>query len=219
MAAGVVPSLVDFDEHLQLPKSGQTMWSVMAHYQFQPRWGIRYSFTPLVLEGSGTPSTSFNFLGQTFNAGTPIHSKWERYEHRAGLVFDLSHTTNSVASLFAEWLYIQDKLSVGSTGAGVVASTWDSDKNLAVMGCEFSKCLKNYRGSTLALNTRGGIAFLQNHIGYEAEAALSYIIPVKRGRFGYIKSGYHYAMLKREKDVNLFRTTMDGAFLEVGFLF
>lgn len=212
-------SVADFNDHLGLPKSGNAIWSIMAHYQFQPRWGLRYSFTPISISGSGLPKTSFTFADRTFTAGSPVSSKWERWEHRAGLVFNVSRSVNTVASVFAEWLYIQDKLTVGG-GTGITPSvTWDDDKNLAVLGIEFNKCLTNYRGSTLALGCKGSIAFLDDAIGYDAEASLSYLIPVKRGRFGYVKGGYRYAQLKQERDASLFATTMDGAFVEVGFLF
>lgn len=218
-AAGTPPSLVKFDEHLGLSAGRQPVWSIEAYYQFQPRWGIKYSFMPLSMDGSTIPETSFTFSGQTFSAGTPIRSKLERYEHRAGLVFDLARSTNSVTSLFADWLYTQDKLTVGSAGAAVTSVTWDVNRSLAVLGLELAKCLKNYRGSTLAFNLKGGVAFLDHTIGYEGEAALNYLIPVKQGRFGFIKGGYRYASLKRETNVSLFATTMDGAFVEVGFLF
>ena len=214
------PTLAKFGSDLNLPRSRNTVWSIDAFYQFQPRWGFRYSFSPMSIEGTGVPANPFTFMGQSFTTGNPIHSKFERFEHRAGLVFDLSRTTNSVTSLVAEWIYLQDRLSVGAVGGTTaMAATWNDDKSLALLGLEFSKCLKNYRGSTLAFNAKGGVAFLDNHIGYEGEAALSYLIPVKRGRFGFIKGGYRYATLKKEKDLDLFRTTTDRAFVSVGFLF
>lgn len=216
---GLDTSVVNFDDHLNFSKSGNTIWSVQVHYQFQPRWGIRYSFTPFQTEATGQPITSFNFGGQTFTAGNMIRSKWERFEHRAGLVFDLKRTQNSVTSVFAEWMFVQDKLTIGGALASETAVTWDDDKNLAILGIEFNKCLKNYRGSTLALNCKGGIAFLDDHIGYDAEAALNYLIPIRQGRFGYVKGGYRYAQLKKDRDRQMFSTTMDGAFVEVGFLF
>lgn len=215
---GLATPMVNFDDHLGLPKSGNTVWQILAHYQIQPRWGIRYSFTPISLESTHTPASSFVLKGINFTSNSTIYSKWERWEHRAGVVFDLSRRTSGVTSLFAEWLYIQDKLAVRDA-LGTSSVTWDEDKSLALLGLEFNKCLKNYRGSTLALSAKGGIAFLHDHVGYDAEAALSYLIPVKRGRFGYLKGGYRYATLKKEKDVERFSTTLDGAFVEVGFLF
>jgi len=218
--ANVQSSNVDFDDHLGLRKSGNTIWSIEALYQFRPGWGIRYSFTPLRLHATAAPTTAFNFMGQTFAAGTEVRSKWEHYEHRLGLVFNLSRTNNSLTNLYTDWLYVQDKLTVGGvTATTATAVTWDDSKNMAVVGFEFDKCLKNYRGNTLGIGGKAGIAFFNDVIGYEAEAALNYMIPIKTGRFGFIKGGYRYAQLKKDKASQLFMTTMDGPFLQVGFLF
>ncbi len=213
------PSLVDFDDHLGLSRSGNTLLTFSARYQFQPRWAIRYSFTPISMSGARTPNTSFNFFGRNFTSGSNVLSKWDRYEHRTGLVFDLSRTVSGATSVFAEWLNVQDKLTVGETLGPAASVTWSDVKNMAVLGIEFNKCLKNYRGNTLALSCRGGVAFLDDNFGYDAEASLSYLIPVKTGRFGFVKGGYRYAQIKKETDAQLFSTTMDGAFVELGFLF
>jgi len=216
-AGTTVDSLVDFDDHLGLARRGTPIWTFSAHYQIQPRWGLRYSLTPIRLEANHEPRTAFTFGGTSFTAGGLVSSKWQRYEHRTGLVFDLSRTQNSLTSVFAEWLYIQDKLTVGGGTAGAV--TFNDDKSMAMLGLEFTKCLKNYRGNTLAFNAKGGVAFLSDAIGYDAEASLNYLIPVKQGRFGFLKGGYRYSYLKKERAPEVFSTTLDGAFLEVGFLF
>ncbi|MFC1836239.1 hypothetical protein ACFL2Q_16225 [Thermodesulfobacteriota bacterium] len=217
---GLDQAVVDFEKNLGLSNGGNVVWSISGHYQFLPRWGLRYSFTPLIVEGGGVSPQSFSFGNRTFMAGSNITSKWERYEHRAGLSFDVSRSPNSLISIYGEWMFIQDRLYVAEniTAAGI---TWDNDKSLALLGLEFNKCLKNFRGrgTTLALSCKGGIAFLDDHVGYDAEAALSYLIPVKRGRFGFIKGGYRYAHLKKDRDNEMFATTLDGPFLEVGFLF
>jgi hypothetical protein len=216
---GLLSGPVSFDDHLGFKKFGNVIWSIEALYQFRPRWGITYSFTPLSLESTYTPDRGFTFMNQTFAGGTTVHSKWDRFEHRAGLVFDISRTPNSLTKFFAEWLYIQDRLTIGSALGGSSTSTWNPTKSLAVVGLEFDKCLKNYRGNTLALSGRGGVAFLDDSVGYEAEAALNYLIPIKTGRFGFVKGGYRWVTLKKEKMNSMFNTTMDGAFIQLGFLF
>jgi len=215
----VTPSTVNFEDHLGFSRSGKPIWSFEAFYQLRPRWGIRYSFTPMLMEATGTPKTSFTFMNQSFAALTPINSKWERYEHRAGLVFNISRTSNSMTNFFADWMYVQDKLRIGGTTATVSSVTWDSTKSLAVAGLEFDKCLKNYRGNTLALNLKGGLAFMSDSFGYEGEIGLNYMIPIKTGRFGFVKGGYRFATLKTERAASMFDTTMDGAFIQIGFLF
>ena len=217
--AGAQTSTVDFEDHLGLKKTAKIVWSVEALYQFRPSWGIRYSFMPMTTGAHATPKTAFNFMGQTFAAGTDVRSKWDHFEHRAGLVFNISRTNNSLTNFFAEWLYVQDKLSIGGITTTAASVTWDDNKSMAVVGLEFEKCLKNYRGNTLTFSGKGGIAFFNDVLGYEAEAGLNYMIPIKTGRFGFIKGGYRYAHLKKDKTNQMFSTDMDGAFLQVGFLF
>ena len=211
-------SVVDFDDHLGLSKSGTPVWSIMAHYQVAPRWGIHYSFSPLMLEATNTANTSFTFMGNTVTAGSIVHSKWERYENRAGLVFDVTRSANSVASVYADWLYIQDKISMRQTLGGI-NMVWNDDKSLAVVGLQLNKCLKNFRGNTLALTCKAGVAFLGDHNGYELETGLSYLVPIRQGRFGYLKGGYRFAQLDKDTSSELFKTRMDGAFVEAGFIF
>ena len=198
-------SMVDFDDHLNIKKNGNAIWSIEVMYQFRPRWGIRYSFSPILLEGNGTPRTAFSFGSQTFAAGTEFFSKWERYQHRAGLVFNITRSMNSQANLFADWLNIQDRLTIGAAGTIGASATWDDTKNLAEVGLEFDKCLKNYHGNTLALSGKAGVAFLNDSLGYEAEAALSYLIPIKTGRFGFVKGGYSYAKFEEGQTPRGFR--------------
>lgn len=216
---GESPSVVDFDDNLGISKSGSAMWMIKARYQVAPRWSLNYSFSPFLTEGTNAGAQTFTFMGTTFAAGTTVRSKWDRYEHRAGLAFDVTHSACSVTSIYADWMYVQDKLTIRQALGGLQNMVWDDDKSLAVVGIELSKCLKNFRGSTLAINGKGGIAFLGDNNGYELEAGLSYIIPIKQGRFGYLKGGYRYAQLTKDKDHELFKTRTDGAFVEAGFIF
>jgi hypothetical protein len=217
-AGATTVSTVDFDDHLGFKKSGNLIWSIEAMYQFRPRWGIRYSFMPVTMEATHAPAAAFNFGGNSFTGGSTIRSKFEHYEHRAGLVFHLSHTANALTSVFADWLHVQDKLTIGGVGTATTSVTWDTTKNLAVLGLEFNKCLKNYRGNTLAIGGKGGVAFLNDTFGWEAELALSYLIPIRTGRFGFVKGGYRYTDMRREKH-SLMDITLDGPFVQVGFLF
>lgn len=217
--AGLEPTHVDFDDNLNFSKGGHTVWSINALYQFRPRLALTYSFMPISVEGSGTSVTGFQLGGQSFGAGTSLHSKWERYVHRTGIMVNVSRRSNAATSLFAQWLYMQDRLSIRDTVGTSAGVTWDDDKNLALLGVRFDKCLRNFRGNTLSLNILGGVAFLDDSMGYEAEAGLSYLIPIKTGRFGFVKGGYKYSHLKKESDLEMFGTTLDGAYLQLGFLF
>lgn len=217
--AGVQSSVVDFHDHLNFRKNGNVIWSLEAMYQFRPRWGFRYSFMPIRLEATGAPRTSFTFMGQTFTSGVDLHSKWDRFEHRAGLMFNVSRTPASTTSLFAEWHHVHDRLSIGGATATATAVSWDDSKNTLALGLEIDRCLRNYRGNTLAFTCRGSVSFLDDTVGYDAEAALGYLIPIKTGRFGFVKGGYRYQYLKKDLSTQMFGTTLDGAFLQFGFLF
>ncbi len=150
---GLQTSLVDFDDHLGLKKSGNTIWSFEALYQFRPRWGIRYSFTPILMDATNFPRTSFNFMGTTFASATEVRSKWEHLEHRAGLYFNVSQSQHSVTNLFVDWLNVQDKLSIGT---GVTpAVVWDDTKNMAVTGVEFVRCLKKLSRQHAGIQWKG----------------------------------------------------------------
>lgn len=214
--------LVDLEDHLGFKRRGNVISSIEALYQFRPQVGIRYSFTPMTLEASGNARTAFTFGGQSFSSGALVRSKWERFQHRAGILYNISYSTNSLTSFYADWLHIEDKLVVGGTGTGNTATApviWNDSKNLALLGLEFSKGLRNYRGNTLSLDCKAGIAFLDDSLGYEAEAGLTYLIPIKTGRFGFVKGGYQYMSLKTERNLETFNTSMDGAFVKIGFLF
>lgn len=221
--ATAAPGLVDFEDHLGFKRGGNMVWSIEALYQFRPSMGIRYSFSPMTFETSGEARTAFNFGGQSFSVGSLVRTKWERFQHRAGILYNVSYTTNSLTSFYADWLHIDDKLVVsGAGGTGRTATApviWNDAKNLAVVGLEFNRGLRNYRGNTLSLDCKAGIAFLDDTIGYEAEAGLTYMIPIKTGRFGFVKGGYQYMSLKKESNRDTFNSSMDGAFVKFGFLF
>ncbi|MFC1833488.1 hypothetical protein ACFL2Q_01970 [Thermodesulfobacteriota bacterium] len=218
---GIPRSVVDFDEHLGLTENSQPTWTASAQYQVTPRWALTYSFTPMILEATNTATQSFNFMGNSYSVGTRLRSKWERAEHRAGLTFNVKRTRSTMANAYVEWLYIQDKFSISHAMGGVLpAMTWDDDKGMAVVGLEVKRCLANYSGSSLAIGCKGSLAFLGDHYGYDVEGALSYHIPISSsGRYGFVKGGYRYAHLKKDLDHELWDTTMDGAFVEVGFIF
>jgi hypothetical protein len=216
---GQQASTVDFNDHLGLKKSGNVMWSLDVHYQFRPRWGFKYSFAPVDMDATHTPQSSFTFMDRSFTGTSRIRTKWERQTHKVGLVFNLNRRLSNNANFYVDWVYVQDKLSVGEVTGTATSVTLDDSRSLMGVGVEFQRSLKNYRGNTLAIGCKGGLVFLDNHIGYDAEAGLSYLIPIKRGRFGFLKGGYKYAHLKKDKDAELFSTSTDGAFIQVGFIF
>ena len=218
-ATAINDSAVNFRDHLGIGQSASTIWGVDVQYQLRPRFGLRYSFTPIKMESRYTTPASFTFANQLFAAGSQVQSKWERYEHRAGVTFNLSNSTSSRASVFAEWMYLQDKLSIGSGIGAITPLVWDDVRNLAVVGVEFDKCLKNFRGNSLNLSCKADVMFLNDCVGFDAETALNYMIPIRTGRFGFVKGGYKYSYFQKENDRDMFNTAIGGPFVQVGFLF
>ncbi len=216
----VIPgSTVDLNDHLGFGQSVTTIWSFDAQYQLRPRFALRYSFTPIKLHSKYTTPASFTFANQLFAAGTLVNSKWERFEHRAGMTFNLTNSPSSRASVFAEWMYLQDKLAIRSGVETTTPLVWDDSRNLAVVGVEFDKCLKNFHGNSLNLSCKADVMFLNDCFGFDAETALNYMIPIKTGRFGFVKGGYRYSHFQKDNDKDMFNTSIGGAFVQVGFLF
>jgi hypothetical protein len=217
--ATVPGSSVNFHDNLGFGQNSTAIWGFEAKYQLRPRFGLRYSFMPMKMESKYTSPASFTFANQLFAAGTLIESKWERFEHRAGVTFNLTSNVSSRTSLFAEWMYLQDKLQIGSGVGAISPIVWDRTRNLAVVGAEFDKCLKNFRGNSLNLSCKADVMFLNNCFGFDAETALNYMIPIKTGRFGFVKGGYRYSYFQKDNNKDLFETTIGGPFVQIGFLF
>ncbi|MGC8604442.1 MAG: hypothetical protein ACP5VS_12260 [Desulfomonilaceae bacterium] len=215
-----VPGLrVDFTKNLGFGQNTTTIWGVDLQYQLRPRFGLRYSFTPMKLESRYTSQVAFTFENQSFGAGIRVESKWDRYEHRAGLTFNLSNSSSSRTSIFAEWMYLQNRLQIGSRAGAVAPVVWNDVRSVAVVGAEFDKCLKNFRGNSLNLSCKADVLFLSDCFGFDAETALNYMIPIKTGRFGFIKGGYRYSYFQEDNNRDLFDTSIGGVFVQVGFLF
>lgn len=197
------------------------IFSVTAQYQLLRRWGLRYTFTPIDISETTELDRSFTYLGQTFNLGSRIHTRWERYDHRTGLVFNIIRKPNSLVSVYGDWLHSQVTLTVRDPTVAAVLGTarYDNDRDLAVVGLELERCLTNFGASTIGLKCKGGVAFLDNHMGYEAEAALSYALRMSSRSYGFLRGGYRYAKLEREENNVKSGLTIDGAFLEVALLF
>lgn len=217
--ATVPGSSVNFHDNLGFGQNSTAIWGFEAKYQLRPRFGLRYSFMPMKMESKYTSPASFTFANQLFAAGTLIESKWERFEHRAGVTFNLTSNVSSRTSLFAEWMYLQDKLQIGSGVGAISPIVWDRTRNLAVVGAEFDKCLKNFHGNSLNLSCKADVIFLNNCFGFDAETALNYMIPIKTGRFGFVKGGYRYSYFQKDNNKDLFETTIGGPFVQIGFLF
>ena len=196
------------------------VFKLTAQYQFLPAWGVRYSFTPIEISSSPQLDRSFTFMGYNFISGSQVNTRWERFDHRLGLVYNLVRKPSSVVSAYGQWLHSQVTLSIedANTAASLGVARFDDDKNLAVLGLEVEKSFTSFRDSAIGLKCKAGVAFLDDHVGYEAEAALSYAIQVSAQSQAFFKGGYRYAQLEKDETTLKTDTTVDGAFIEIGFL-
>ncbi len=197
------------------------VFSITAQYQLLPAWGFRYTFTPMDISATPQLERGFTYLGQTFTAGSRVNTRWERHDHRAGLVFNVVRKPSSLVSVYGEWLHSQVTLSIRDRTTAAILGTarYDNDKDLAVLGLELERYLTNIGDSSLGLKCKAGAAFLDNHFGYEAEAALSYALRINSRSYGFLRGGYRYAKLEKEKNNIKSGVTVDGGFLEVALLF
>lgn len=209
---------VDMNDDLKVPEHGLVP-TFRATYRFRPRWAFRYSIMPMVVEQSGYPNRSFAFGTHTFNTSQQTKVKWERIVQRMGMVYDPVRTYRSRISIFGDYVRLDDKLSV--IDVMCCSETMDNDLNMAMAGLEFEKCLKTGRlCNTLSIECKAGIAFGDDGIGSDMMTGLKYSIPLNNGRWGYVKGGYRFATFKKKfSDARMFDTAMEGAIVQMGFVF
>jgi hypothetical protein len=125
-----------------------------------------------------------------------------------------------MVSIYGDWLNSQVTLTVKDSrvGSALGVARMDDQKNLAVVGMELEKCLVDLGGGSLGLKCKAGGAFLDNCIGYEAEAAVSYMLRVSSRGYGFLRGGYRCSQLEKEENGRKSKTTLEGAFVEVAFL-
>ncbi len=216
--------ITDFNSALGIPDH-MVLGSFTAKYRFHPRWSLTYSILPAMIQGGGSGLSPFQFGTGTMNTGTGqgVKSKWERLYQQMGLVYDPIRTQTSRVGIFAEYVRLNERISVlqAGGGAGLGASMFDNDLNMAMVGIEMEKLLKVTRNSnTLSVECKAGVAFCDNAVGSDMSTGLKYSVPLNNGRSGFVKGGYRYLTYKKNySDVKMIDTAMDGGFLEMGFIF
>jgi hypothetical protein len=189
-----------------------------AQYRFRPQWGVRYSIMPMAMDGSGSVSSNFVF-GTNFNMGQNTRVKRESLYQRIGLVYDPIRTYTARVSVFADYVRINDRISANQGFGG--STTMDNDLNMAMAGLEFERCLKTTRNSsTLSLECRAGISFLDEAVGSDMSSGLKYSVPLNNGRWGFISGGYRYMTYKKKySEAKSFDTAMEGGYVQMGLIF
>ncbi len=209
---------VDFNSQLGLPEHA-VVPTFSAKYRFQPRWSMQYSIMPTSFEATTNPDNYFQFGTLNYTTGQGVKSKWERLYQRIGLVYDPILTQTSRVGVFADYVRLNERLSVYQPGC--CGSAFDNDMNMTMAGIEIEKCLKSSRfWNTLSVEGRAGVAFGDDGQGSDLTAGLKYSLAFSNGRTGFVKGGYRYITYKKKySDAKMIDTAMDGGFVEMGFVF
>jgi hypothetical protein len=212
---------VDFNDDLQLP-AHKTLAQFTAKYQFRPNWAIRYSVMSAEFNGGGQPTNNYGFYfgNQFFSYGQQLNSKWQHTYQRLGVVYDAVRTCNAAVAVFADWVHADDRIDVNCATCGWQTSTFSKGTDSAMVGLEFQRCLKTMaNGGTFSCDNKAGVIFLDDVEGWDVQAGARYSIPLNYGRWGYMKGGYRLVDLKKNQADFLFNNTLEGGYMEFGFIF
>ncbi|MFH0824628.1 MAG: hypothetical protein V2B18_17880 [Pseudomonadota bacterium] len=209
---------VDLNSDLML-RDYNAVGSFTAKYRFRPGWTLRYNVTPMEVNGGGMIPRNFYFGDRYYPYGQNVKTKWERVYHRGGLLFDPVRTPSSRVGVFAEYVRINDSLTVAIPGC--CSNRADMDLNMAMAGLELEKCVKTTASlQTLSIECKAGVAFLDESLGADVSTGLKYSVPIGNGRWGYLKGGYRYVSFKkRASELQYSDTAMEGGFLQLGLVF
>jgi hypothetical protein len=212
---------VDFNSDMQLPDHN-VVGTFSVRYRFMPQWSLRYSIMPTMFEGSGQPSRNFAWGTTTQTGfGQTVRTKWERLYQRIGMVYDPIRSYSSRVSVFADYVRINEKVSVLQNISFAGSDTFDNDLNMGMAGVEFEQCLRTGRKcNTLSLECKAGVAFGDEAFGTDLSTGLKYSIAMNNGRWGYVRGGYRYLTYKKSySDVKMIDTAMEGGYLALGVVF
>jgi len=192
--------------------------SFSLRYRFRPNWSLRYSVMPWELNGSGSGGQN---VWYGYGQGNQV--KWQRLYHRGGLVYDPIITYRARVSIFADYVRLDERISLSCPVGGWYGcgTTFDHQLNMGMAGLEFERCLKTGRFyNTLSLECRAGIAFLDEAFGSDVMTGVKYTIPMGNGRWGYLGGGYRFVTFKKGyNDFKQIDTALEGGYLKAGFVF
>jgi len=212
----------DFSDSLMLPKHAAVV-ELKARYQFRPNWAVRYSVIPFEMTGGGMPdfSRQFVFGNFQFTSGLPIQTKWQHAYHRVGLVYDAVRTCTSKVSVFADWVHVDDRIDVNCSPCSSLQQTFSKNTDSSMVGLEYQRCLaRTSNGATFSCDSKAGAIFLDDVEGWDVELGGRYSIPLNNAtRWGYMKGGYRLVSLKKSQSDFLLKDSLEGGFMELGFVF
>jgi hypothetical protein len=202
-----------FTDILGLP-AHQVVGEFTARYQFRPNWAARFSILGFEMNSTGGN-------GDWWAYGWGLQTKWTHYYSRLGLIYDALHNCKAKLSVFADWVHVDDTLSIGCTSCGYLGNTkWGKNSDAMIAGMELQRCMRTFaNGGTFSLDCKAGGIFLDDIEGYDVSAGARYSVPLNCGRAGYAKGGYRAVELKKYRTDLVFSQALEGGFLEMGLIF
>jgi hypothetical protein len=193
-----------------------------AKYQFRCNWGLRYSILGSELSGGGGWTNQYFYFGSSYYSfsGWGLQTTWDHLYQRIGLVYDPIKTCSSVVSIFADWVHTDDKLTLSCLYCGYQSAIWSKSCDMAMVGMEYQNCVKSScNGGTLSLDCKAGFMFYDDCEGWDISTAMRFSVPLNCGRWGYMKGGYRFIQVKKSQVDLLWKNTIEGGFIEAGFIF
>jgi hypothetical protein len=214
---GMPGTELDLHDDLGLCKH-QYLGEYEARCQIRCKWGLHFSFMPIVFRDNFTP-TNFFYFGNAFYApAISSLTEWNRYIYRADLVYDWFRQPHAVSSIFAGYALYDDKLTVSQNFTSRSRST---GFGLAYAGINIDRLIKNFgcSGATASLHCKWSVQFLEGYFGWDGYAAGRIAVPMQNGRFGYVEAGWRWIVLERDYPSNADKTNLDGLIGAVGLIF
>ncbi|MEM3421831.1 MAG: hypothetical protein QW315_06220 [Candidatus Hadarchaeum sp.] len=219
MVLGVPASDVNINDDLGIPKHN-TLLEYSARYQFRPHWALFYSIMPISLEGSTNLPRTIYYGQFIYPAGTRVNTKWDFIYQRVGLLYQPIVSCNATVSVYASWLFNDQKQSVRNEICGGTCCTISRTRHMVMAGVELQKCIRTLcNGATLSCDTKVGLGFLDGTFGLDVQTGLQFSVPMNSGRWGYAKGGYRLINFTEDRNDLRLDALFEGGFAELGMIF
>jgi hypothetical protein len=216
---GVATSELDATQDLGLPVHN-VLLEYSARCQFRPNWTLFYSVMPISMTGDSVLTKTVYYGGWVWGPGTHLRTKWNFLYQRAGIMYQPIVNCRATVSLFAGWIYNDQKARVNNGTCHLSQSRVDRTRNMVTGGLEIQRCIRTLcNGATLSSDCRGGVNFLDGAFGVDAQTSLRFSVPLGMNRWGYARGGYRYLSILEDRTDLRMDATFQGGFAELGMIF
>lgn len=208
---------LDLNRDLDLSRF-QYIGEYEARCQIRPNWGIRFSFMPISYRDNSNPVYPFWWGNAPYSAVISTLTQWDRNIYRWDLVYDWFHQKHAVSSVFAGYALYDDKLTISN-----INFNWTRTRSrtlgLAYAGGIIERVIRKIGQATVSAECKGSIQFLEDYVGWDAQAVGRFYIPMNYGRWGYLEAGWRWIVLERSYPTDIDKTSLDGVTGAVGLIF